>query len=450
LNNNGAAPRITGGLWGVYAAGSATTITNQGRISGNSADGVYLGASGSVANSGLNASITGGINGVNAIGAATIANQGSIVGTSGDGVYLEAGGFVAASVPGSSITGAQWAIYDDAGVTTVRDAGTLTGTTGAVHFANANGNRFIALPGAVINGVVRGGTGTDTIELGSSGAVGTIGGIGGQFTGFEALVVDSGARWVLTGVNTIPASGTFSLGGSGSLAVAGTLTVATNVATSGTLATSGGRVEIGTGGLASANQIMVDAGHTFEASQFTLALAGNVAGAGTLEADAGPHVRLVLDGPSSSIATIVNSSTVEVGTGDTLDVTGSVDPSGVGVFVLDNNSLLEVAADTATNRMTFDGPNGELVVDHVGQFGTNVGAPNYTGPILTDFGGAGESVDLKDLSFTGLTTTISPTGLVQLASGGTQASLQFGVFTLIGTAFHFADDGTGHVLVTHT
>ena len=68
-------------------------------------------------------------------------------------------------------------------------------------------------------GVVQGGTGTDTLELGSAAATGTITGIGSQFTGFEALVVDNGAHWLMTGANTLGATASIKVTGTGSLGV---------------------------------------------------------------------------------------------------------------------------------------------------------------------------------------------------------------------------------------
>src|SRR5262249_36835876 len=113
-------------------------------------------------------------------------------------------------------------------------------------------------------------------------------------------------------------------------------------------------------------------------------------------------------------------------------------------------SLLEVAADAPSNpfdissQIRFSGPS-ELVVDHVAAFGAGI-----WGPVLMDFGGAGESIDLKDLSFVGLGTTYDVnTGGLTLVNG-TEAPLRFAAPTLVGSAFHFADDGSGHVLITHT
>ncbi len=480
VSNSGTAAQITGGLWGVYAA-SASTITNLASIAGTYADGVYLAAGGSVANSG-SGSVVGGMNGVNAMGAATVTNLASITGTAGNGVYLGAGGVVANNGSAASIAGGQWAVYATAGAATVSNSGTLTGATGAVSFANVNGNVFHDFAGGVTNGVVQGGNATDTLELGPSPATGTISGIGTLFTGFELLMADAAAHWSIAGANRLRASGTIDLEKNSSLGVTGTLSAPGNliVTGTGTLATSGGRIEIGTSGGAAANQIRVDNGHTLSggagvlsaptlfvastglleatglpsgASGPALTITGDVAGGGTL-AVSNPigFATLELRGLSNAIGTVaLNGRFVELGAGDTLNVTGLLDShAGGGTFILDNNSLLQVAAATGGGDVSVSGPNGELVVDHVGQFGTNVGGTNYSGPVLEHFGGVGEKIDLRDLNFAGLTFNVvnaNPEQL-QLASGATKATLLF--FDLKGSAFHFANDGTGHVLVTHT
>jgi hypothetical protein len=337
-----------------------------------------------------------------------------------------------------------------------------------VHFADANGNVFQDFAGAVTDGVVQGGAGKDTLELGFSAATGTISGVGTQFTGFDSLMVDAAAHWSMIGANRLRATVTIDLENGGSLGVTGTLTAPADLSVTGagTLAASDGRIEVGTAGAASANQIRVDAGHTLsgsgvlsattvvvaklalvEASDGILTLNGNVAGGGTLAAGGG---KLVLIGANNAIATVANSSTI--GLGGTLTVTGSVDPAGGGLFILNNNSLLEVAANTGTGEMSFSGTSGELVVDHVGLFGTNVGADFYTGPLLAGFGGSHETIDLKDLGLGGLTSNFvsfgAGAGRLQLASGTTKATLLFHSLQG-GNTFHFADDGTGHVLVTH-
>ncbi len=115
--------------------------------------------------------------------------------------------------------------------------------------------------------------------------------------------------------------------------------------------------------------------------------------------------------------------------------------------------MLEVAADTgASNAISFLGTSDDrLVIDAVGQFGGNVGLGSYTGPKLENFATA-DAIDLKNLLFG--TATIdsytAATGLLQLHSGATKATLLFDNATLGSGSFHLGSDtGTGTVL-THS
>jgi hypothetical protein len=84
-----------------------------------------------------------------------------------------------------------------------------------VQFSNkANNNLFSEFPGAVTSGAVIGSSGTgNTVELGSAATTGTITGIGSQFVGFQVLEVDSGAKWLMTGANTLGSVATIGLAG---------------------------------------------------------------------------------------------------------------------------------------------------------------------------------------------------------------------------------------------
>ena len=106
-------------------------------------------------------------------------------------------------------------------------------------------------------------------ELGSAASTGSITGIGSQFVLFQAFDVDTGAKWLMTGANTLGSVATIGLSGTGSLGVTGTLTAPTNLTITGTgtlAANGGGRIEVGTAGTAVANQIAVDAAHTLTTS----------------------------------------------------------------------------------------------------------------------------------------------------------------------------------------
>ena len=186
-----------------------------------------------------------------------------------------------------------------------------------------------------------------------------------------------------------------------------------------------------------------------EAASGTLAATGNVTGGGTLQVDAG--MALTLNGASNSAATVLDNGTLTIGAGDSLNVTGSVDAASIGAFILNNSSVLEVAVDKGTsNRMNFIG-TGQLNIDAVGQFGNNVGLGTYTGPQIKTFG-LGDKIDLKDFNFGGavLDSYTAATGLLQLHSGATKATLLFQDSSLGAGSFHMADDGGGHVLLTRS
>ena len=437
-----------------------------------------------VTNSGTAAQIVGPLYGIGASRVAvTIVNQGSIFGNYG-AIYLGAGGPVRNLGTAALISGGRWGIYVYGGVAdTVTNQGTISGGNGAVHFDNANANDFQDFPGAAVIGVVQGGTGT--LELGSAAATGTITGIGSQFTVFETLAVDNGAHWLMTGANTLSTAASIRITGNACLGVSGTLIAPGNltVAGAGTLAVNGGSIEVGTAGAALANQIAVDAGHTLvvggvlsaatlrvasgglvsgigtvtgavsnagtvDAAGGALTIAAGISGGGTLQALGG--ALLNLNGTSNTAASVLNNGTLVLGANDSLDVTGSVNVASTGLFVLNNVSLLELAADTgASNAISFMGASGDkLVVDTVGQFGSKVGLGTYTGPKLENFA-TFDVIDLKNLVFG--TATIdgytAATGLLQLHSGATKATLLFDNVTLGSGSFNLGPDtGTGTVL----
>ncbi len=153
---------------------------------------------------------------------------------------------------------------------------------------------------------------------------------------------------------------------------------------------------------------------------------------------------------SNTAASVLNRGTLVLGANDSLDVTGSVNAASTGLFVLNNLSLLEVAADVgAGNTIEFLG-TGELTVDAVAQFGNNVGLTTYTGPLIEKFG-LGDSIDLKNLVSAGATDAYnSTTGLLQLTSGSTKATQAFQNASLGAGAFHIGSDSHGDVLLTHS
>jgi hypothetical protein len=112
--------------------------------------------------------------------------------------------------------------------------------------------------------------------------------------------------------------------------------------------------------------------------------------------------------------------------------------------------VLEVAADKgAADKMKFVTPS-RLIVDAVANFGSNVGGTLYTGPLIESFATL-DTIDLKNLAFGGaaIDSYTPATGLLQLHSGATKATLLFQNTSLGAGSFHLGpDSGTG-TLITH-
>jgi hypothetical protein len=158
-------------------------VVNAGSIGGYSTGGVgvQLSAGGVVTNAA--GGIISGYYGVRAQGVATVVNTGSIGGGAGAGIALANGGTV----------------VNQAG-------GTISGTGNAVQFGAGHADRLVIYPNAVfIGGVnggnVSGGSFSSAIELASSGSVGTLSGLGGQFSNFQQVTIDAGAQWVISGTS---------------------------------------------------------------------------------------------------------------------------------------------------------------------------------------------------------------------------------------------------------
>jgi hypothetical protein len=241
---NFASGRITGFTLGVYARGAATNVTNLGTITGTKFDGVFLDTGGSVINGGSNddsATISGpsGVYAINSA-AATITNFGTISATgaaASAAVLLKDDGFVLNEATGT-ITGTEGVVFAPTATGNVVNFGTISNTSGATGTAiqfGGGAERLVVDPGAVFIGKVFGGTGTNVLELAAGTKAGSIGGIGSQFSNFGTMQLDTGATWMLTGVNSIG-----SLTENGALTVTGSLAV-----TAGIAAASTGTIELG-------------------------------------------------------------------------------------------------------------------------------------------------------------------------------------------------------------
>jgi hypothetical protein len=281
--------------------------------------------------------------------------------------------------------------------------------------------------------------------------------VSGNVTGTGTLQTNAGAVLTLNGaansIGTLLDNGTVNVGASHSLTVTGTATVG------GTLHLNGGTLQAGTLSLGGTGVLLgsgtvndkLSTSGKIEANGGALTVTSAVTGGGRLQADSG--ATLNLNGAANTAASVLDNGTLNLGASHSLDVTGSVNPASTGIFVLTNASLLEVAADTgASNKINFLGTSGDkLVVNAVAHFGTNVGLGTYTGPLLENFG-TPDSIDLKNLVFASATIgSYTPaTGLLQLHSGATKATLLFQNSSLGSGSFHIgADSGTG-TLITHS
>jgi len=338
---------ISSDYMGVRADGALATLANYGQIrTATSSPGflhaggmVFLSAGGSVVNGGVTdtaASIAGGSSGIGVnIGGAygTVSNFGTISGFGGVelGYRADSGGSVTNGSVGdaAAIIEGQYGVGVNilSGVGTVvnygtiaasgsfglgvqlaagtlRNAGTIIGSGGAAVLFAAGDDKVVVSPGAVfIGGVTASSTGANTLELAAGSRFGVLGGIGGKFRDFGTVSVDAGARWRLSGTNSLAGGSTISDNGvllaKGDIAVGGDLTLSGT----GVMAVmSTGEIEVGAKGHAALGQLVVDGGRTLvgtgtisgpitvsgelRASGGTLTLASNPAGHGILGAGA--------------------------------------------------------------------------------------------------------------------------------------------------------------------
>ncbi len=208
------------------------------------------------------------------------------------------------------------------------------------------------------------------------------------------------------------------------------------------LSLAGGGTLLGTG---TVQDTIANAG-LVNAKGGTLLITDNVTGSGKLQSDDGST--LALEGEANTVSTVTNNGVISLGTSDKLTVTGAVDPTSAGIFLLNDSSVLNIAVDKGGNHgMSFIGAS-RLEVAAAGSFGTNVGLATYQGPRMFQFG-AGDSINLKDFNFAGavIDSYTSATGLLQIHSGATKASLMFENASLGAGSFQMLNDGDGHVLL---
>jgi hypothetical protein len=212
LKAGGVVTNASGGLvngkYGIAAYSGTEAVANAGTISGASSQfgfGVSLEAGGSVTNQ-ASGTISGGTGIYIGGGLGTVINVGSVGASAGYGIWLLGGGTVRNETGGAITNSAAnfEAVVVDGAFATVANAGTIADTASgrAVVFTGNVSNRLIVDPGAVFKGTVSAGSlGTNTIELTSTAAAGTLTGLGSEYVNFHTVTIDSGAAWTISGTH---------------------------------------------------------------------------------------------------------------------------------------------------------------------------------------------------------------------------------------------------------
>ena len=372
----------------------------------------------------------------------TVANFGTITGTAGPAIALRNGTIVngneadkTATINTTGATGSNAAIYGMTGLTTVTNFGTIKSSAAAAVSLGADGT--------IVNGSVT--DRTATINGSTSGIYLTGGTVAvtnyGTITGGSCGI--SFTNGTLSATGTVTNAGTIS-NSSGSLGVAISFGTGTN-----RLVAAPGAVFIGT--VAGNGTTVLELGSGSAVGAIS-GLGTSFSNLGSVVVDSGGSWTL---GKINSVSSIVNNGTIFIAPSATLQVTGSVDATSTGVFQLNAGSILEIAANAGNgDKIKFLG-TGEVIVDHAISFGTTGSAAasptNYTGPLIGLFV-TGDKIDLQDVTFNGTTLSYNGgTGLLSVVSGSvTKASLLFDKTTLGTGSFHSANDGGGHVLITHS
>jgi hypothetical protein len=465
---------------GIFVSAGVATVTNLATISGggtgvNFGNNGTVGASGTVVN-GSSAVTTAKIIGSSGtVGAGIFISMGSVAVTNfatiagvHDGIAFGSNGTVAASgtvVNGSAsdttakiIGGAGGdGISIGGGKVAITNFATIVGGGGTVGngIAVNSGTASISNFGTIATDV----TGVNFFTNGSASATGTV--VNGSATNTKALITGSfsaifanGGQVKVTNFGTLSGNTAISLT-NGTISSAGTVenfgSIVSNFGAGGTA------IQFG----ALADRLILHPGASIVGKVFggagnnTLELAsggsGTVGSIGTsfigftaLAVDSGTTWTLTGD---NTIGTVSNAGSLTLASSASLHVTTAVDPASTGIFKLDASSVLDVLADKGiSNKIQFIG-TGELIVDKAANFGTNVGQTTYNGPLIQSFT-TGDSIDLKDIAASATLSYTAATGLLQINNAAVAvATLKFDNAAL---GFQGRDDGTGHLLITHS
>jgi|GEM_PF-2734217 len=398
----------------VFINGHSVTssITNSGTVSATGGDGaIGVRLQGSLANL-AGGVVEGTARGIVSLGA-TVTNAGTIrgTGTAGIGVqshYLSgvanlAGGTISGPSTGVLFSGdiggmrslTNYGLITGAlGVNNVSSSmalitgGTITGTDGTA--LTSTGGLYLTLqPGYHFGGTVIASTAGNveaSLLLGSAAATGTIAGIGSEFQHFKYLGIDTGARWAMTGTNTLASTynnihGTLALAGDLLGANYLSLFSAGEIIGHGTL---GGRITP-IGSIVASGGTLVLAGHVLVGEPVHIATGASAELTANffntyLKFDGmrfdGPSATLILDTPASFASTITNpaqsdcidlkgvtaTSAPIIGTTLTVHRSGGADL----VYTLANSTLVNpialIAPDGSGGSMlTFAGDDSYIV-----------------------------------------------------------------------------------------
>jgi hypothetical protein len=202
LTNTGS---VTGG------AGGISTNTVEGAVYGGGGAGgvgVQAQAGATLINAGHIAGGTGGASYIQSY------NPGYGDGKGGAGVTLESGamltntGTIAGGAGGTgNVQGGAGGIGVSIDGGTLITAGRIAGGHGAgsgaagdaVSFGNLGGTLVIDAGAAFVGNVAGDGAGNSHLDLASGAGIGTLSGLGGKYSGFQTVTIDSGATWDVTG-----------------------------------------------------------------------------------------------------------------------------------------------------------------------------------------------------------------------------------------------------------
>ncbi|GAA5266595.1 hypothetical protein ACOSOMT5_P3024 [Acidiphilium sp. MT5] len=238
--------RNTGGIAGGMGGAGQYSVGGIGGAGGAGGNGGFISGSSTLINDGV---IHGGGGGLG--GGADNGGEGGFGGYGGSGVLLEGNAILIntslitggnAGTAGASANGSEGGRAGGVGVYltggTLINAGTIEGGYGsggsndAIEFgaigSGIETGTLVFDPGASFIGkVVANASVADVFELASATAYGTLTGLGSQFTNFQRVSVQSGARWDLSGANQIVSGQTVSQDGilvdTGNLYIAGNL-----------------------------------------------------------------------------------------------------------------------------------------------------------------------------------------------------------------------------------